>query len=267
MKSLFTFFILLIISICFSAEYSSVKGIGEGATESDALSSAKRDALEKSVGVFLSSSSIVKNYTMISDNIISKSNGFIKKYSVHETAKTEAGTVKVTITADITDVVDQIVQDEMALKLLLTEMKLPAFAVRIYDKNGKKDDKAEASVKKYLIEKGMKLKNIKNEVTDPDSLKKQGIDFVLEGNTDYEFLSLENTYNIKSMKSLQITINLEMTDCKTKEIVSTHSVAGKKAHISETTAKEIALQQIGPQVAAYIINQAVKLWSNRLAGN
>jgi len=262
-----TIFILTAVIVCYSAEFVNIKGTGEGASEADALSSAKRDALEKSVGVFLSSKQITENYVMISDNIISKSNGFIKKYSVNETAKTEAGTVRVTITADITDVVDQIVQDEMALKLLLTEMKLPSFAVRIYDKNGKKDDKAEASVKKFLIEKGMKLKNIKNEVTDPDSLKKQKIDFLLEGNTDYEFISLENTYNIKSMKSLQITINLELTDCKTGEIVSTHSVAGKKAHISETTAKETALQQIGPQVAAYIINQAVKLWSNKLSGN
>jgi len=262
-----TIFILAAVVLCFSADFVNVKGIGEGAGESDALIAAKRNALENSVGVFLSSKQIAENYVMISDNIISKSNGFIKKYSVNETAKTEAGTVRVTITADITDVVDQIVQDEIALKLLLTEMKLPSFAVRIYDKNGKKDDKAEASVKKFLIEKGMKLKNIKNEITEPDSLKKQKIDFLLEGNTDYEFISLENTYNIKSMKSLQITINLELTDCKTGEIVSTHSVAGKKAHISETTAKETALQQIGPQVAAYIINQAVKLWSNKLSGN
>jgi hypothetical protein len=267
MKMINMIMIFTTVFLCYSAEFVNVKGTGEGATESDALSSAKRDALEKSVGVFLSSKQIAENYVMISDNIISKSNGFIKKYSVNESAKTEAGTVRTVITADITDVVDQIVQDEMALKLLLTEMKLPSFAVRIYDNKGKKDDKAETSVKKYLIEKGMKLKNIKSEVTDIDSLKKQGIDFILEGNTDYDFISLENTYNIKSMKSLQITINIELTDCKTKEIVSTHSIASKKAHISENTAKEIALQQLGPQMAGYIINQAVKLWSNRLTGN
>jgi len=254
---------LIAALLCYSAEFVNVKGTGEGAAESDALSFAKRDALEKSVGVFLSSKQITENYVMISDNIISKSNGFIKKYETVESKKTDAGTTRVTITADITDVVDQLVQDEMALKFLLTEMKLPAFAVQIFDNNGKKDDKAEASVKKFLIEKGMKLKVIEGE-TKTDSLKKQGIDFILKGNTDYAFISLENTYNIKSMKSLQLTMNLELIDCASKEIVSTHSIASKKAHISENTAKEIALQQLGPQVAGYIITQAVKLWSDKL---
>ncbi|HQO10684.1 MAG TPA: hypothetical protein PLK90_00040 [Clostridiales bacterium] len=263
MKKFLATLIFLLSTLSFSSEFVNIQGVGEGAAESDALSFAKRDALEKSVGVFLSSKQITENYVMISDNIISKSNGFIKKYEVTEKKNTEAGTVRVTITADITDVVDQLVQDEMALKFLLTEMKLPSFAVQIFDNNGKKDDKAETSVKKYLIEKGMKLKTIETDAK-TDSLKKQGIDFILKGNTDYAFLSLENVYNIKSMKSLQLTINLELIDCATKEIVSTHSIASKKAHISENTAKEEALQKCGPQVAAYIINQAVKLWSDKL---
>jgi len=256
--------LFLLSAICFSAEFVNVIGIGEGSTETDALSFAKRDAIEKSVGVFLSSKQIMENYTMISDNIISKSNGFIKKYEVKSRKDTEAGTVRVEITADITDVVDQLVQDEMALKFLLSEMKLPAFAVQIFDNNGKKDDKAETSVKKYLIEKGMKLKTFDANNSSTDSLKKKGINFILRGNTDYAFISMESTYNIKSMKSLQLTMNLELIDCATDEIVSTHSIASKKAHISENTAKEVALQQLGPQVAAYIINQAVKLWSDKL---
>ncbi|MBU4486744.1 MAG: hypothetical protein KKD38_07420 [Candidatus Delongbacteria bacterium] len=257
-------YVLLSVFMCFSAEFTNVKGFGTGSSEQDALLIAKANALENAVGVFLSSASIMKNYTTISDNIIAKSNGFIKTYEVIGTSKNDDGSYYAEITADITDVVDQLVQDEMALKFLLTEMKLPSFAVQIFDNNGKKDDKAETSVKKYLIEKGMKLKTIENEDVKIDSLKKQGIDFVLKGNTDYAFISLEGVYNIKTMKSLQLTMNLELIDCATKEIVSTHSISSKKAHISENTAKEVALQQCGPQVAAYIINQAVKLWSDKL---
>jgi hypothetical protein len=256
--------IFMTAHFCIAAEFVNVKGIGEGATETDALTFAKRDAIEKSVGVFLSSKAIMENYVTISDNIISKSNGFIKTYEVTGRSTPAEGTVRIEITANITDVVDQLVQDEMALKFLLTQMKLPKFAVQIFDNNGKKDDKAEASVKKYLLEKGLKLRSIQGSDFSTESMKKQGIDYILKGNTDYNFMALDDVYNIKSMKSLQLTLNLELIESATNDIVSTHSIASKKAHISENTAKEIALQQCGPQVAAYIINQAVSLWSEKL---
>ncbi|MFA6652903.1 MAG: hypothetical protein WC212_04210 [Candidatus Delongbacteria bacterium] len=260
MKSFISALILLGVIFCFSAEYSSVKGIGEGDTEEAALTAAKKNALENSVGVFLSSRAVMENYMTISDNIISKSNGFIKTYEVTGKSSPAEGIVKIEISASVTDVIDQLVQDEMAIKLLLTEMNLPSFAVVVYDKDGKKDDFAESSVKKYLLDKGMKLKNF----SDISEVK---YEYLLKGRTDYNFMSLEGMYNIKTMKSLQTSMTLELISIKDDEIISTHTVSAKKAHISENTAKTITLGEIGPQIAAYIINKAVELWSDRLSGN
>jgi hypothetical protein len=196
----------------------------------------------------------------ISDNIISKSNGFIKTYELTGKSSPAEGVVRIEITASVTDVVDQLVRDEMAIKLLLTEMNLPSFAVAVYDKDGKKDDFAESSVKKYLLDRGMKLKNF----SESGEVK---YEYLLKGKTDYNFLSLEGVYNIQTMKSLQTSMTLELISIKDDEIISTHTVSAKKAHISENTAKTITLNEIGPQIASYIINKAVELWSDRLSGN
>ncbi len=259
MKFIFVL-ILLIISLSFSAEYSNVKGTGEGVSESEALMAAKKNALENSVGVFLSSKAVMENYMTISDNIISKSNGFIKTYEITGKSAPAEGVVRVEITASVADVVDQLVQDEMALKLLLTEMNLPSFAVAVYDNEGKRDMVAESSVKKFLLDKGMKLKNF----SDSGEVK---YEYLLKGKTDYNFLSLENVYNIKTMKTLQTSMTLELIDIKEDEIISTHTVTAKKAHIAENTAKTLTLNELGPQIASYIINKAVELWSGRLSGN
>lgn len=255
---------LAIFSMLFATEFKDITGVGSGETEESSLSQAKRNALETSVGVFLSSKSIVDNYSMISDNIISKSNGFIKNYRVLKSGKREDGLFETEISASITDVVDQIVQDELALKLLLTEMKLPSFAVMVYDNENKRDVIAESSVKKYLMGKGLKLKHIDIEEPKIADLKQEGINFLLKGKSDYAFISLEGVYNIQTMRSLQATINLELIDCGTKDIISTHTVNSKQAHISENTARKLALEQCGPQIAAYILNQAVGLWSEKL---
>lgn len=260
MRNFILLLVILFASLTFSAEYSNIKGIGEGVADDEALTAAKKDALEKSVGVFLSSKAVMENYVTISDNIISKSNGFIKTYEVLGKSSPAEGVVRIEIFASVTDVVDQLVQDEMALKLLLTEMNLPSFAVAVYDNEGKRDDFAESSVKKYLLDKGMRLKNY-------SETKEPKYDYLLKGKTEYNFMGLQEVYNIKSMKSLQTSMTIELIDVKEDEIISTHTVSAKKAHISENTAKTMTLADLGPQIAAYIINKAVELWSDRLAGN
>lgn len=260
MKMIILIIYVFFAGICYSAEYTNIKGTGEGVTDEEALTAAKKDALEKSVGVFLSSKTVMENYVTISDNIISKSNGFIKTYEVTDKSSPAEGILRIEISASVTDVVDQLVQDEMALKLLLTEMNLPSFAVAVYDNEGQRDDFAESSVKKYLLNKGMRLKNY-------SETKEPKYDYLLKGKTDYNFMGLEEVYNIKSMKSLQTSMAIELIDVKEDEIISTHTVSAKKAHISENIAKTMTLTDLGPQIAAYIITKAVELWSDRLAGN
>ena len=59
------------------------KGIASDYTK--AIEIAKRDALERSVGVYISSETIIKNDQLLNDKIYSLSSGFVKKYDVIST--------------------------------------------------------------------------------------------------------------------------------------------------------------------------------------
>jgi len=70
-----------------SSEIKTVNSIGFGETQEKALDGALKEGLAKVVGMYMSSSSFVKNYQTISDEITSFSNGYIENYTVTSTEK------------------------------------------------------------------------------------------------------------------------------------------------------------------------------------
>lgn len=54
----------------------------EGAARSQALSNALRDAVKQSVGIILDSNTMVKNWVLIRDEVVSSSQGFVEKYEI-----------------------------------------------------------------------------------------------------------------------------------------------------------------------------------------
>ena len=256
--------IVLILSYnCLSKEHKNVTGIGFAMEYSKALKRAKRDALENSIGVFLSSKTIIENYTMIEDKIISKTDGMVKKYKITSEETMKDGTRKIEIKAEVTDVIEEFVKDDNAIEFLLREMNLPNFAVIMVDEEYKRDRLAESLIKKYLKKKGFRLKHVR--VTEPDdieTLAKQNIDYLFRGSSEYEFMAI-SSYGIKNMKTLQLNIESELIDCKTKDIVSTSVINQKSAHISEKTAKKLTLDKACPEIATLLVEESVASWSKR----
>ena len=58
-----------------SAQTLTVTGQGMAMTRDAALSAAKRDAVEKGVGVVVASETLVKNFQVVEDRILSKAKG------------------------------------------------------------------------------------------------------------------------------------------------------------------------------------------------
>ncbi len=269
LKTTFLLFLTLILlpQILQGNEYANISGTGFGVTRDIAITKAKIDALEKSVGVLLSSKSVVENYMTISDKIIKKSNGFVKKYKiVKEKQYKEDGLFEIEISAEITDILDKLIQDKIALKFLLSEIGFPAFSVVMLNSQYERDRATEGLIKKKLLKMGFKLKHVSvKDIDDMDEFKKKGIDFVLRGSIDYETVSLENIYNIKSMKSFQTSLECEVINTSSSEIISSEVLTGKAAHISEKTAKIKALEKAIPKLANYLILESVGKWSGEVA--
>lgn len=91
--------LFLIVSIFTFADYQNenvvVEGVGAieknnyAKARDEALWDAQRKAVEKGIGVFLNSETIVKNSKLIQDNIYTQSNGFVSNYKILTEKKDE----------------------------------------------------------------------------------------------------------------------------------------------------------------------------------
>ena len=59
-----------------------VQGKGSGVTRDEALKDAYRDAVERAVGLYVDAEQMVKNNALVSDQILTQSNAYIKNYDV-----------------------------------------------------------------------------------------------------------------------------------------------------------------------------------------
>jgi hypothetical protein len=81
--------------------FRNIIGKGIATNYNAAIELAKRDALERSVGVYISSETIIKNDQLLNDKIYSLSSGFVKKYDVISTVILSENATEVIISADI----------------------------------------------------------------------------------------------------------------------------------------------------------------------
>jgi hypothetical protein len=90
----------------------------------DALSAALREAVEQVVGVRVSAQTLTANNQLISDKILSRSDGYVRKYDIID-RKEEGGVMKVTVRAEVgTGQLDRDLQAVQALVQQLNNRKL-----------------------------------------------------------------------------------------------------------------------------------------------
>ncbi len=67
-----------------------------------ALDEARRNALEKAVGTYIKSTTVVENFYLVEDKIISRTKGYLKNIRILKEGKTNLGTYELTIEAEVT---------------------------------------------------------------------------------------------------------------------------------------------------------------------
>src|SRR3989339_1147549 len=112
-----------------------VEGYGLSSTQPDTLTQAKRDAIEKGIGVMLLSQTETKNFMLEKDVIITKTMGSVKKYDVLSQGKTPDGLFEIKIKAQVS--LASIKADLAALKILLESMDKPRVMVLIQESRKK----------------------------------------------------------------------------------------------------------------------------------
>ena len=102
-----------------------VQGIG---TDRDsAIRDAQRNAISTAIGTYLVSEQEMQNYMTVKDQILSKSEGFVKAYEVIDQSREVDGSWTVTIKAAVTK--DIVMNDLEALGILLAQLDNPSIVV------------------------------------------------------------------------------------------------------------------------------------------
>ena len=266
----------LVLALSLTLYANTIEGVGYGLTKDAAIEQAKRDAVEIGLGAYISSETVV-TATSLTDNIYSKAQGFVKTFKVVSENKGPDGNWEVTISAEVTAILDEVMQDEAALQTLLSSMNRPRIIFLVREENlidNVPTDFAETKLLSLFFDKGF------------DVVDRQLVQ-ALKGEPDYENALSGNvaaaakvasqlgadiivigTAKVSSggifygMTSGQADINGKIVRVDTGDILAVVPNAhGKKPHISPSTAGVNAMNDAAEKLGTEIIRQLIEKWS------
>ncbi len=269
-------FFTLVLALSLTLYGNTIEGVGYGLTKDAAIEQAKRDAVEIGLGAYISSETVV-TATSLTDNIYSKAQGFVKTFKVISENKGPDGNWEVTISAEVTAILDEVMQDEAALQTLLSSMNRPRIIFLVREENlidNVPTDFAETKLLSLFFEKGFDVVDrqlvqaLKGEPDFEDALSgnvsaaakvasQLGADIIVIGTA-----KISSGGIFYGMTSGQADINGKIVRVDTGDILAVVPNAhGKKPHISPTTAGVNAMNDAAGTLGTEIIRQLIEKWS------
>ncbi len=266
----------LVLALSLALYGNTIEGVGYGLTKDAAIEQAKRDAVEIGLGAYISSETVV-TATSLTDNIYSKAQGFVKTFKVISENKGPDGNWEVTISAEVTAILDEVMQDEAALQTLLSSMNRPRIIFLVREENlidNVPTDFAETKLLSLFYEKGFDVVDrqlvqaLKGEPDYEDALSgnvaaaakvasQLGADIIVIGTA-----KVSSGGEFYGMTSGQADINGKIVRVDTGDILAVVPNAhGKKPHISPTTAGVNAMNDAAGTLGTEIIRQLIEKWS------
>ncbi|NOZ03063.1 MAG: hypothetical protein GXO92_00440 [FCB group bacterium] len=250
---------------------------GVGTTYDAALSDAKRNAVERGIGVIIASETLVKNARVAEDRILSKANGFVKTYRELSSNQGPDGLWTVKISAVVTEILDEVVKDQAALDLLLAWLRHPRFMVMIDEQNV--DDPtttiAETEIGRIMGEKGFKIVS----PTQTRALKERNVNLAeiqgdpllagaLAAEFGAEYIVLGNARSVALTNPLlgsrfsgQANLTAQVIRADNAEILAQETFHGKATHVDPITAGMYALKNAAADLSNYLLSETVRRWS------
>lgn len=227
-------------------------------SKEDAIRQAQRSAVEQAVGVFIHSKTEVENFAIKKDRIMSRTQGYITRFTILEEEKTE-GLYTVRLSATIS--MDKIKDDLLAMKILLDSMERPKLMILIEEEYIGMDNVgmclAETEMASLLAAKGFDLvdraqiEKIKNLDQSRQALagniaaaRRLGLDlgsqYVIVGKAVVQ--DIGEAYPNSGLKSLQASLQLKVIQAQTGLLLGSIVKNGISVHISPLTGAGKSLQ-------------------------
>lgn len=252
-----------------------------------AIQDAMRKAVEQNLGSFLSSETIVQNYTIVQDNIITWSRGYVKKYEILSEKKLDESTYEVTISATLDK--ENLSSDALSLQDLVAQVGNPRFMVMIQEKN--------IGMKRSIFDYYFEVDMTASENSIIDVLTKEGLQFIdpsvirnrlekekalaiLQGDTKAAIAAataygaeiailgravakVATGVDLGGMKSCHADVTVRAVYTDTGAILATANNHAAKPHIDELTGGTMAIKEASEKVARELVNKILKYWQKQ----
>jgi hypothetical protein len=233
-----------------------------------ALDGALRSAVEKVVGVMVSSTSEVENFELKMDRILSESKGFITNYQIIS-EKRQGDQFEVAVEAEVGR--DRLKERMEAVSLIMTRKSKPRIML-LFTERAQKDAVAEAAMSRYFMGKGFKLVDAdilrrQGGGSLPSDLKavgrlagQQGAEIVMVGSVEAATTSF-NVGGIE-MHSNKVTVSVKVINGDTGEVITTDSKGGSAPGMQGDLKK--ITEDAAEKLARQMMDEVLEKWSSEL---
>ena len=256
-----------------------------------AVEDAQKRAVEQAIGILIDSQTQVENYQVISDNILSQTKGYIKRYSIAGEVN-EGSLLRVRINAEVA--LGKLGDDLSAIGILLGQMHKPRTMIMIAEQNighelsawwwGAHEQQTDLSVVENTImdkftEKGFEF--VDHQVAAKEIKVTAG--YKVQDLTAAQARTLGNQADAEvvivgkaiaklqgeiggGMKSAQADLSVRAVRTDTGQVIASASTHGAAVHISEMTAGNEALKKAAAEAADQMVTKILAVYSKEVGG-
>jgi hypothetical protein len=263
----------------------SITGGDVAHAKDDAVEDALRNAIEQTLGTMIQAETLAQNFTVVEDNIYSKTQGYIQKYDIVRQGKQDAMMYQVTVRALVK--VSKLKDDLDAISTLMRRKKMPRLMVMIDEKNIGETataahyleadlNTAESELMNKFMEKGFRFvdaatvkQNLSREkeaaILEGDVRqaaavgRRSGAEVILVGKALAKATEVE-AFGAR-IRSQQSTVTVRAIRTDTGDIIATGTEQGKTSHIDDVTGGTIAIQKSCDALAEALMSKILDRWS------
>lgn len=263
----------------------SITGGDVAHAKDDAVEDALRNAIEQTLGTLIQSETLAQNFTVVEDNIFSKTQGYIQKYEIIEQGKRDAMLYEVKVRAWVR--VSDLKDDLDAITTLIRRKKTPRLMVLIDEKNIGETataahfleadlNTAESQLMNQFMKKGFRFvdaatvrQNLDREkeaaIMEGDARqaaavgRRSGAEVVLVGKALAKAVEVE-AFGAK-IRSQQATVTVKAIRTDTGDLLAIGTEQGKFTHIDDVTGGTKAIQKACDALAEPLIAKILDRWS------
>lgn len=259
-----------------------------------AIDDARRKAVEQAIGSMISSETVTENFQLISDKILSKSSGYVRRYKILSEGSSTEGIYQVSIEAMVQKGV--LNSDLQGVLAILKAKRMPRVLVMITEQNiggaasswwsnpgaSVSMDVAENTFIDLWRPKGVKF--VERQVLDGKIRVSAGITSDTNNDVAKEFGAMSGaelvvigkaiatksaTIPLKTsvpMYSVNAQASIRILNVDDGNILATATIAAAGQHINEVTAGHIALKNVAKKAGDELLTKVLATWQTEISG-